>query len=316
MEHTISGHGLTARFLEMGAILRDLRLEGHDAPLVLGLEDAAHYPEYSQFMGATAGRCANRIGGARFVLDGAEHELSANFRGRHTLHGGAEGTGKLRWRLAEKAANVVRFEITLADGHMGFPGRIEIAATFACTANATLRVDYEATCDASTLCNLAHHSYWVLDDTGGLDHHRLQVAADRYVPVDDDLIPTGVASVEGTRFDYREGRGLPDREGLLDHNLCLASARGPLREVAELRSEASNVAMRIATTEAGLQVYDGANLDTRVPGLGGRRYAPHAGIALEPQAWPDGIHHEGFPNTMLRPGERYRQTSTFRFLKG
>jgi len=313
--HTISGHGLTATFLGFGAILQDLRLDGHDGPLVLGLSDPAHYPGHSNYMGATAGRCANRIGGARFTLDGAEHRTDPNFRDRHTLHGGAEGTGKLGWRLVEKAANVIRFAIVLDDGHMGFPGRIEITATFSLTMGTALRVDYEATCDAPTLCNVAHHSYWCLDATGDLSRHRLRVNADRYVPVDDDLIPTGVASVEGTAFDFRQGRMLPG-EGLLDHNLCTASGRGPLREVAVLRSEASGLAMRLATTEPGLQVYDGAKLNTAVPGLDGRVYRAHAGVALEPQVWPDAPNNPGFPSAVLRPGQTYRQTSTYSFSKG
>ena len=313
--HTIAGHGLTATFLELGAVLHDLRLDGHDAPLVLGLEDTGHYPEHSSYMGATAGRVANRIGHARFPLDGALHRTDPNFAGKHTLHGGSEGTGKLDWDVLDVTADAIRFGIVLADGHMGFPGRIEIEALFRCDPGATLRVEYEARADAPTICNLAHHSYFVLDDTGGLSRHTLHVAADRYLAVDDDLIPTGPASVEGTTLDFRQGRALPG-EGLLDHNLCLAGARRDLTEVAVLRSEASGVEMRLATTEPGLQVYDGAKLKGEVPGLGGRRYGPHAGVALEPQLWPDAPNHDGFPSAMLRPGETYRQVSTFSFSKG
>jgi aldose 1-epimerase len=313
-EFTISGGGLTATFLAMGAILRDLRLEGHDAPLVLGLADAAQYPEHSNYMGATAGRCANRIGEARFALDGVEHRTDPNFQGRHTLHGGSVGTGKRDWEVLDVAGDAIAFGIDLADGEMGFPGAMRITARFA-VADGTLRVLYEAEAEAATLCNLAHHSYWNLDGTADLRHHVLRVAADRYVAVDDGLIPTGVASVEGTRFDFREGRRLPEAD-LLDHNLCLSDARTALRDVAWLRSEASGVEMTVATTEPGLQVYDGAKLNTQVPGLGGRTYRAHAGVALEPQVWPDAINSPGFPSAVLRPGETYRQTTTFRFSKG
>jgi aldose 1-epimerase len=314
-EHTISGHGLTATFLAMGAILRDLRLDGHDAPLVLGLDDPDHYPEHSSYMGATAGRCANRIGGARFVLDGVEHRVDANVGGRHHLHGGARGIGKRDWEVLEVGPDRIRLGIDLADGEMGYPGAMRVEATYACAPDATLRVDYRATCEAPTVCNLAHHSYWALDDTGDLSRHVLRVAADRYVTVDGELIPDGVAPVEGTAFDFRAGRRLPG-EGLLDHNLCLSDARGPLREVAWLRSEASGIEMALATTEPGLQVYDGAKLNTPVPGLDGRTYRAHAGVALEPQVWPDAINSPGFPSAVLRPGETYRQTTTFRFSKG
>ena len=134
-------------------------------------------------------------------------------------------------------------------------------------------------------------------------------------PVDEELIPTGIAPVTGTQFDFRDGRSLPGG-GLLDHNLCTGDSRGPLREVAVLTSEASGVTLRIGSTEPGLQVYDGAKLNTPVAGLGGRRYGPHAGVALEPQLWPDAPNHDDFPSAVLRPGETYHQTSTFTFTKG
>lgn len=313
--HTISGHGLTATFLELGAVLHDLRLDGHDAPLVLGLRDLDGYPAQSFYMGATAGRCANRIGGAAFELDGTTHRLDANFLDEHHLHGGAAGTGKRIWEVLDHEVDAIRFGLTLADGEMGYPGAMRVEAFFSVAPDAMLRVVYRATCDAPTLCNFAHHSYWCLDGTGDLSSHVLTVDADRYTPVDDALIPTGVAPVDGTRFDFRGGRALPG-EGTLDHNLCLCDARRPLRQVAVLRSTASDVEMRLATTEPGLQVYDGAKLAVDRPGLDGRRYGPHAGVALEPQVWPDAPNRPDFPSAVLRPGETYEQTTTFTFSKG
>ena len=313
---TIEGHGLRATFTDLGAVLRELRMDGHDAPLQLGLADLDLYPDRSNYMGATAGRVANRVGGARFTLDGTEHRLDANFEGRHTLHGGALGAGKRVWDLRELRADTIVLGLALTDGEMGFPGAMDVEARFVCAPAATLRVDYTARTDAPTLCNFAHHTYWALDDTGGLDAHVLRVEADRYLPVDDGMIPTGEAApVDGTSFDFRAGRRLPG-EGLLDHNLCLSDARVALREVARLRSDASGVEMRLATTEPGLQVYDGAKLRPVAPGIGGRPYGPHAGVALEPQVWPDAPNHPGFPSVVLRPGETYRQTTTFSFQKG
>lgn len=308
----IQGHGLTATFTDLGAVLRDLRLEGHAPPLVLGLADPDHYPEHSNYMGATAGRCANRLGEARFKLDGVEHRTDANFLGRHTLHGGSAGIGKRIWDVVERSAGSIRFGIDLADGEMGFPGAMRIEAEYSCAPGACLRVVYAARSEAPTLCNLAHHSYWNLDGATTLSDHVLTVAADRYVPVDDDLIPTGVAPVDGTAFDFRAGRALPS-DALLDHNLCLSDARGPLRDVAWLR--AGGMTMTVGTTEPGLQVYDGAKLNTQVPGIGGRMYRAHAGVALEPQVWPDAPNHEGFPSAVLRPGDTYEQITTFTFEK-
>ncbi|MCK0167974.1 galactose mutarotase [Jannaschia sp. S6380] len=309
----ISGHGLTARFTDMGAILHDLRLDGVDHPLVLGLADLDHYPEHSNYMGATAGRFANRIGDARFALDGVEHRTDPNFRDRHTLHGGAAGTGKRVWEVLDHDARAIRFGLSLADGEMGFPGAMRIEALFTCAPDATLRAAYRATTRATTICNLAHHTYWNLSGASDISDHILTVAADRYVPVDDDLIPTGVAPVDGTRFDFRAGRALPG-DGLLDHNLCLSDARVPLRPVATLR--AGDLSMTLATTEPGLQVYNGALLATPVPGIDGRTYRAHAGTALEPQVWPDAPNQDGFPDATLRPGETYEQTTTFTFTRG
>jgi aldose 1-epimerase len=314
---TIADHGLTATFTDLGAVLHDLRLDGHDGPLVLGLADLDEYPARSNYMGATAGRCLNRIGGASFEIDGARYRTDPNFLGRHTLHGGSMGIGKRVWDLDDATDDAVAFRIEQADGDMGFPGRLRIRARFSCAPGATLRIEYEAETDAPTICNLGHHSYWSLDDTGGLDAHVLTVpGGDRYLPVDDDLIPTGeVRSVDGTAFDFRAGRRLPG-EGLLDHNLCLSDARVGLREVATLRSDASGVTMRLATTEPGLQVYDGAKLTPGPTGLRGVPYGPHAGVALEPQVWPDAPNRPAFPSALLRPGETYRQVTTFSFTKG
>ncbi|WP_371156509.1 aldose epimerase family protein [Jannaschia sp. 2305UL9-9] len=314
--YTIQGHGLTATFTDMGAILHDLRLDGHDAPLVLGLADLDHYPQHSNYMGATAGRYANRIGEGQFTLDGQRHQLDRNFQARHHLHGGSGGTGKRVWDVVDVTPDTIRFEITLPDGEMGYPGRMRLTAIFTCAPEATLQVRYVATTDAPTICNIAHHSYWILDDSGTVADHVLTVpGADRYTPVDDGMIPTGVVPVDGTAFDFRRGRALA-QPGLLDHNLCLSDGQVPLRDVATLTSRTSGVTMTIATTEAGLQVYDASKLATEVPGLDGRRYGAHSGVALEPQAWPDGPNHDDFPDTVLRPGQTYEQVSTFRFSKG
>ena len=312
--HVIRGHGLTATFTEWGATLVDLRHDGVAHPLVLGLERVEDYAGgRAQYMGATAGRFANRIGHAHFTLDGTEHRTDANFLDRHTLHGGSAGIGKRVWEVLDVEGDAIRFGITVADGEMGFPGAMRIEALFTCATGAQLRIDYRATTDAPTICNLAHHSYWNLDGSDDISGHVLTVRADRYTPVDDDLIPTGVAAVDGTAFDFRAGRNLPG-EGLLDHNLCLSDTREALRDVAVLR--ARGMLMTVATTEPGLQVYDGAKIDTPVPGLDGRTYRSHAGVALEPQIWPDAPNHEDFPDCVLRPGETYRQTTSFRFSKG
>ena len=313
--HSIAGHGLTATFLDIGATLRELRLEGHGTPLSLGLADTGDYPAKASYMGATAGRVINRIGGASFDLDGGTHRTDPNFLDRHTLHGGSRGMGKRDWSVADRGDGWIAFALVQEDGDMGFPGRLEAEARFTLEADATLRIDYRATADRPTPCAIGHHSYWKLDDAQTVDDHVLTLAADRMTAVDDDLIPTGeLASVAGTPFDFRAGRPVGGFD-LLDHNLCMAQARGPLRAVGTLHSPRSGVTMRIATTEPGMQVYDGAKLKP-LRGVGGLTYGPRAGVALEPQNWPDAVNHDGFPDCILRPGETYEQTTTFSFSKG
>lgn len=315
----IAGGGLTARFLTWGAVLQDLRLAGHAPALVLGFPDLPDYLAHSRYFGATAGRCANRIAQGEATIDGETFRFDRNFRGGHTLHGGADGCGKRLWDLADHDASSARLEIVLEDGHMGFPGRLAISARFHLSGDGGLDIEYAARTDKPTLCNIAHHSYFALDDSGTVLDHDLRVEADTYTPVDEDLIPTGeVAPVAGTRFDFRRARPIRREDGsgpVIDQNFCTAGERGPLRPVARLSSRASGVRMDVATTEPGLQVFDGAPLDVPVPGLDGRVMGSFAGIALEPQVWPDAPNHPDFPSAILRPGETYRQHTRFVFRK-
>ena len=314
--HIVKGGGLTATLLSYGAVLQDLRLEGHSAPLVLGFEEFAPYLTDSPFFGAVAGRCANRVGGGRFEIDGETFQTDQNYIGKHMLHGGAKGAGKVNWTFASVEENSVMLVLHQADGHMGFPGNLEARYTVTCLENGVLDIVIEATTDKPTLCNFAHHSYFNLDGGDSTSEHLLQLDADRYTVVDDEFIPTGESrDVTGSRFDFRKERPISD-DTIIDHNLCLSDKAKPLRRIGHLRSEKSNVTMEIRSTEPGIQVYDGFKLDVEPAGLQNRNYAANAGIALEPQIWPDAVNHSTFPNAVLRPGETYRQHTLFAFSKG
>lgn len=312
---TLQGGGLTASFLTYGAVLQDLRLEGHEAPLVLGFSDFASYLTHSPYFGATAGRCANRVRDGHLQLDGQTYQLDRNFLEKHTLHGGVEAAGKLLWQIAEQAENAVTFEITLPDGHMGFPGNLHTRVTFNLIDGGILDIVIDAETDAATLCNFAHHSYFNLDGGDTASDHILSIQSEHYLPVDDELIPTGeLRDVADTPFDFRS----PARFGQahpIDHNFCLSDQREPLRSVAVLQSLKSGVTMECRTTEPGLQIYDGSHIDIALPGLMGKPMGPHAGIAIEPQVWPDANHHDAFPSAILRPGEIYRQHTQFVFAR-
>ncbi|WP_420413823.1 aldose epimerase family protein [Roseibium sp.] len=312
---SLEGGGLTASFLTYGTVLQDLRLEGHAAPLVLGFETFDPYLTKSPYFGATAGRYANRIRDGHLEIDGKTYQLDQNFLGKHALHGGAVSMGKRMWRLEESSKSAAVFAIDLADGEMGFPGNLKAEARFSLLKGGVLDIVYSATTDAPTLCNLAHHSYFNLGSDTVLEH-QLQIKADHYLPVNEELIPTGeIAPVEGTPFDFRKLAPVAQggASGTFDHNFCISPDHLELRDVAVLRNPSSGVTMRCRTTEPGLQIYDGARIDIDEPGLGGMKMGAHAGIALEPQIWPDAPHHPDFPSALLRPGETYRQHSQYIF---
>lgn len=310
------GGGLTAHLLTYGAVLQDLRLEGHDAPLVLGFPEFAPYLTDSPYFGAIAGRFANRIRDGHLELDGATYQIDQNFIGQHTLHGGADSTGKKIWEIEDIAEDCATLKVALPDGHMGFPGTLTARVTFALLEGGVLDIKMSATTDKTTICSLAHHSYFKLDDTATISDHRLQVAAEAFLPVDSGLIPTGEqAPVAGTGFDFRTEAPVSQAHPV-DHNFCLSGERAALRQVATLKSQASGVTMACLTTEPGLQVYDGENIRTSIPGLDGKPMGAYAGLAMEPQVWPDAHHHKDFPQAVLRPGETYEQHTQFVFSKG
>jgi len=312
---TLSAHGLTAKVLTWGAVLQDLRLDGRPQPLVLGFPSFAPYPELSPNFGAIVGRVANRVGGAQASIGGRLCSLDRNFLGRHTLHGGRDGAGRRLWRVTEAGADFVTLALTLPDGHMGFPGTLETRASYRILTGPALALEITATTDAPTLCNFAHHSYFNLDGTdSGLDH-LLQIDAAEYLATDSDLVPTGARlAVDGTDFDFRAARPLRRGGTRYDLNYCLSETRQKLRQVATLTGPRSGLTLAIETTEPGLQLYDGAGTATgSAPGLGGLPYGPFAGVALEPQCWPDAPNRQWAAQAQLAPGETYRQLSVFRF---
>ncbi|MGG7566232.1 aldose epimerase family protein [Rhodovulum sp. DZ06] len=305
----LEGGGLRLGLLTWGATVQDLRLEGVPHPLVLGAETLAPYLGPFSNMGNLVGRFANRIGGARLEIDGRAHALDRNFRGRHILHGGAGGSGAQVWRIEGTTPASARLSLHMPDGHMGFPGALDVTAAFSLPGDGVMRIEMEARTDAPTPCSFAHHGYFTLDGEADARGQRLRIDAEHVLEVDEDLVPTGrLLPVAGTRFDFRAARDLGPAG--FDVNFCLRPGEG-LREVAALTGR-TGVEMRLATDAPGLQLYDGAHLPPE-PGLAGRRYGPHAGVALEAQSWPDAPSHPHFPNSILRPGQVWRRVVEHRF---
>ena len=302
---TLARGGLSASILTKGATLQSVRLAGVAHDLTLGSDILADYEGKMRHHGALVAPVVNRFTGARAPIGGKTFQFEANQSARHTLHFGALGTQHKIWDIAEASDDAVTLTLTLPAGEGNMPGNRPVRATFAVT-DAGLRLDVVATTDALTLFNVANHSYWNMDGSDTWAGHQMQIAADRYLPITTDFCPTGeIAAVDGSIFDLRRMREIVPGVDTYDHNFCLADAAGPLRDVLSLRG-VSGLTMTIATTEAGVQVYDGR---------GGMRpgRSLYEGLAIEPQNWPDAPNHAGFPSIELRAGQTYHHTTTWAF---
>lgn len=317
---SIAAGRIRAEVASFGAIVQDLVLDDGgpaDGSVVLGFDAIEGYLAADAYIGAVAGRYANRIAGGRFSLDGAEHRLSLNENGRTHLHGGGAGAFSRRlWRFAGIDDASVRLELVSEHGEEGYPGTLRVACTYTALPPATLRIDFEATTDRPTIVNLAQHAYFNLDGGRTISDHRLEIPASRYTPVDENLIPTGeLAEVAGTPFDFRGLRPIHDGTGATyDVNFALDREGVGLFHAATLEGPVSGGRrLDIWTTEPGLQFYDGSVLREGIACTHGRRLGRFAGLCLEPQKFPNSPNVPGFPSAVLRPGEVYRQTTELRF---
>ncbi|WP_433888093.1 aldose epimerase family protein [Streptomyces sp. CA-111067] len=331
-----SAAGVSAEILTYGGILHALRvpdLAGRTGSVVLSLPDVASYAGDSPYFGALIGRYANRIAGARFALDGRTHELPHNDRG-NTLHGGPDGFHHRLWQ-AEPLPGALRLRLHSPDGDMGFPGALDVTATYALGADGTLALEFEARTDRPTVVNLTNHAYFNLAAPvsdpggaagGGILRHMLRVDADHYLPVTAESIPWGPRQpVEGTPFDFTAAR--PIGEGLdradpqvkaaegYDHCWVLRPAADPAvpRTAAVLHDPGSGRTMRVRTTEPGIQVYTANRLDGSLTAPDGRRHRAHDAVCLETQHLPDSPNRPGYPSTVLRPGEVLLSRTEFGF---
>lgn len=335
-EITLAHGGLTLSLITLGGIVTTLWAPDRDgvaANVVRGFDNLDDYVHRNPFFGVIVGRYANRIALGELVIDGETYALPRN-NGSNCLHGGVDSFGTRLWEIASTRAHdaalggpAVTLRYVSAHGEEGFPGRVQTLVTYSLGGNGTWRVDYEATTDRATVVNLSHHDYFNLAGRGSALDHVLTLPASRYNPVDDSQIPTGIASVEGTPFDFRAptriGARLHDAHpqlalgGGYDHHWILddAHASAP-RLAARLEDPASGRAMELHTTEPGLQFYSGNNLDGTLRGHDSEVYERNCAICLEPQHSPDSPHHADWPSTVLRPGQTYRSCSVYRFTAG
>ncbi|MFF0381451.1 aldose epimerase family protein [Streptomyces sp. NPDC004286] len=303
---TLERGGVRVRVLSYGGIVQSVEVpdrEGRTADVVLGFPSVEGYVDHpGPYLGALVGRYANRIAGGRFPLDGLTYALAVN-NGPNSLHGGERGFDRYVWE-AEPVAHGVRLSRVSPHGEEGFPGRLEVSATYTLDERGALRIAYEAVTDAPTVVNLTNHSYWNLGGSGHAGGQELRLDASRYTPVDDGLIPVGEPlDVTDSRFDFRVSRKVGSG---YDHNYVLdKGVTAAAEEVAELYDPASGRVLTVATTEPGLQLYTADHL--------GAPFAPGDGIALETQHFPDSPNRPDFPTTRLEPGEVYRSATVYGF---
>ncbi|MCU4121861.1 aldose epimerase family protein [Variovorax sp. N23] len=325
-----NGRGLRLSAINFGGIVTALEVPdraGQCSSIVLGLPTLADYVARNPHFGTIVGRYANRIAAGRFTLDGETFQLPVN-DGPNALHGGLRGFGARWWDIAPVDTGVPS-EVAIAlrrvspDGEEGYPGRLAVELRYTLDAEQGWRIDYSAETDRPTVLNLSHHDYFNLAGSGSVLDHVLTLPASRYTPVDATLIPTGLAEVAGTPFDFRTPTRIGERirsphEQLVlargyDHNWVLDRPTDGMALAARLEHAESGRVMEVFTTEPGVQFYSGNFLDGTLVGRAGAVVRQGDGLCLETQHFPDSPNQPGFPSTVLRPGERFASRTLHRF---
>jgi aldose 1-epimerase len=317
-----NGKGMEVDIINYGGIVTSLRLPDRDknpGDVVLGFDSLDAYLGGHPYFGAMVGRVCNRIGGARFELEGKLFKLTAN-EGNNQLHGGARGFDKVLWSVStqktlEQVSLVLAWESP--DGDEGYPGNLLVEVEYFLNGDNELGIRCRAKSDKPTHVNLTNHSYFNLNNCqGNIHNHELFIDSDSVTELDGDSIPTGkILPVDGTAYDFRLATPIGDRIGQVepgyDINYTLV-ADGELKRVAAVYDPVSGRSMEVLTTTPGIQLYTSNHID-QIQGKAGEVYEKHAAICLETQYYPDSCNHKHFPSTELKPGAAYDETTIYRF---
>lgn len=316
-------HGMEVDVISYGAIITAIRVPDRNrdpGDVALGFDALEGYLEEQPYLGAMIGRVCNRIGNARFEIDGKLYRLSAN-EGNNQLHGGVTGFDKKLWFPAPgRGEDEVFLALGLesADGEEGYPGHVQVEVVYSLNDNNELGITCRAKTDKPTHLNLTNHSYFNLNNCQGtiLDHE-LMIDADKITELDAESIPTGrILPVEGSPYDFRESRSIGERirevDPGYDINYVVSMQPGELRRVASVYDPASGRIMEVLTTLPGVQLYT-SNYMQELQGKEGVRYGKHSALCLETQYFPDTPNQPEFPSTLVRPEETYECTTIYRF---
>jgi aldose 1-epimerase len=321
----LNNQGMEVDIISFGAIITAIRVPDRNreqGDVVLGFDTLEEYLGDHPYFGAMVGRFCNRVGKARFELDGRIYHLSAN-EGANQLHGGKEGFHKQVWnayssKTLEQASLILAYESP--DGQEGYPGTLMVEVEYSLNDRNELGIGIRAKSDKSTHVNLTNHSYFNLNNCeGSVRNHELMIEADSFTELDQESIPTGkILSVEDTPYDFRLSTEIGERMDQVapgyDINYVLAMEKRELTRVAALYDPASGRTMEVLTTLPGVQLYT-SNHVNGIRGKGGKVYQKHCAVCLETQFFPDSPNQSHFPSTVLRPGEEFSAHTVYRFSK-
>lgn len=327
-----NANGMEAKITNFGGVVVSLMVPDRNdslADVVLGFDTLEPYFEDSPYFGALVGRYGNRIAKGKFTLNGEEYTLAQNNMGNH-LHGGLRGFDKVLWQAetvsGDSSSVGLKLHYKSPDGEEGYPGTLDVSVTYTLTNDNELRIDYRATTDAPTVVNLTNHSYFNLTGKGGSSilNHEVMIKADRFVPVNSVLIPTGeLTEVAGTPMDFRQPTPVGARIGQeypqlvygigYDHCWVLNKEGDALTLAATVHEPTSGRLMEVRTTEPAVQFYSGNFLDGTLTGKGGAVYEQRTGLCLETEHFPDSPNQPNFPSTELNPDEAYQTSTVYKF---
>ena len=325
-------NGMVVKATNWGAKVQQILVpdrRGVVGDVALGYDTIAALQAGQASMGAFIGRYANRIGQAKFTLDGQEYRLAAN-DGVNSLHGGQKGSRFVVFDAHQIDQANVQMTYVFRDGEENFPGTLPLRVIYRLTDANEFAIEYDAVAaDKTTVANFTTHTYFNLagHNSGDVLGHIFTINADRFTPVDATLVPTGeFRPVKDTSMDFTRPVKLGERIGAndeqlklaggFDHNFVLNKKAGEFGFGARVYEPTSGRAMEVWSTEPGLQLFSGNSLEGKVPrdvGKGGALYAPHSGFCLEPQGFPDSPNKPHFPSRVLRPGDWYAGKTVYKF---
>jgi aldose 1-epimerase len=321
--------GMTVKIADFGATIVSISVADKNGifdDITHGCDSLEGYLKGVPYFGATVGRYGNRIGNATFKLDDETYHLAKN-NGVNTLHGGLVGFDKAIWQvnITDGEEPSLSFSHTSPDGDEGFPGQLSLEVVFTLSNDNSLTINYKAKTNKATVLNITNHSYFNLSGGTNIMEHQVKLNADKYLPVDNNIVPTGeMRSVKDTPFDFIQFHVIGERindiydeqivlgEGY-DHCFVINEQRNKLKKAATVYEPISGRIMDVFTTEPGLQFYTANHLDGSIIGKKGEAYTYRSGFCVETQHFPDSPNQSTFPSTVLRPKETFRSTTKFKF---